>query len=99
MHLVAGVSSDMVNRPLPFGAHPGLAATAYRKTAVATPPHFHISTFPRWNRAVLRPSLKFYVNNFSFRIFIKLLENLRLILVNYGPKQSKPANVVFNADC
>jgi hypothetical protein len=43
MHLVAGVSSDMVNRPLPFGAHPGLAATAYRKTAVATPPHFHTS--------------------------------------------------------
>jgi hypothetical protein len=94
MHLVAGVSSDMVNRPLPFGAHPGLAATALPQDSSGD-----ATTLPRWNRAVLRRSLKFYVNNFSFRIFIKLLENLRLILVNYGPKQSKPANVVFNADC
>lgn len=83
----------MVNRSLPLGVPFGLSVNAYRKRGMTTP----------YSRRVkagrIRRSFKFYVNNFSFRMFIKLLENLRLILVNYAPKQAEPANAVFNADC
>jgi hypothetical protein len=36
---------------------------------------------------------------FFVPIFIELLENLPLILLDYGEKQSGPANPAFNAAC